>query len=108
LIDYKLIGKRVQRARVAAGFTQEVLAEHVQISTNYLSKIETGREKPNLEMLAKISVAVAVPITSLLADVAEEGESYLQHEMAALLKACSAEQTRLIYEIAQCIASSGG
>jgi len=106
MIDYGLIGKRIQRARTTAGQTQEVLAERVQISTNYLSKVENGREKPNLEMLAKISSAVDIPLTSLLADVVEGADTYLRGEMATLLKSCSAEQTKLIYDIAQCIVNS--
>jgi len=108
MIDYGLIGKRIQRARVVAGLTQEALVERVQISTNYLSKVENGREKPNLEMLAKISSAVGVSLTSLLADVVEGTDTYLQGEMAALFKSCSAEQAKLIYEIAQCIVRNNG
>ena len=56
MIDYKIIGKRIQTARVKAGLTQEQLAEKLQISTNYLSKVETGREKPNLEMIDKYAI----------------------------------------------------
>jgi transcriptional regulator with XRE-family HTH domain len=108
MIDYGLIGKRIQRARVAAGLTQEALVERVQISTNYLSKVENGREKPNLEMLAKISSAVGIPLTSLLADAVEGTDTYLQGEMAVLLKSCSAEQNKLIYEIAKCIVKNNG
>ena len=62
MIDYRLIGKRIQRARTTAGLTQEALVERIQISTNYLSKVENGREKPNLEMLAKISNAVDISL----------------------------------------------
>ena len=103
MIDYGLIGKRIQRARTAAGQTQEALAERVHISTNYLSKVENGREKPNLEMLAKLSSAVDISLTSLLADVVEGTDAYLHGEMAALLKSCSTEQTKLIYDIARCV-----
>jgi len=106
MIDYGLIGKRIQRARTTAGQTQEVLAERVRISTNYLSKVENGKEKPNLEMLAKISSAVDIPLTSLLADVVEGADTYLRGEMGALLKSCSVEQAKLIYEIAQCVVKS--
>ena len=78
--------------------TQEVLAEKLQVSTNYLSKIETGREKPNLEMLGKISVAINVSLAELLTGVVE-GRQYLQNDIAEILASCSPEKTRLIYDV---------
>jgi len=106
MIDCKLIGRRVQKARTDLGLTQEVLAEAVGVSTNYMSKVETGREKPNLELLAKLSTATRVPMTVLLTDVVEEGETYLRKDMAALLKKCSPAKRKLIYEIAERVAAS--
>ena len=98
MIDYRIIGQRVQKARTGLGMTQESLAEKLQISTNYLSKIETGREKPNLEMLAKISVALDASLAELLTGVVE-GRQYLHSDIAGILASCSPEKTRLIYDV---------
>ena len=98
MIDYKVIGQRIQKARTNLGLTQEALAEKVQVSTNYLSKIETGKEKPNLEMLGKISVAADVSLSELLTGVVEE-RFYLQKDIANILASCSPEKTRLIYDV---------
>lgn len=40
--DYKLIGKRIKIARIRAGYTQEHLAELVDLSPTHLSNVETG------------------------------------------------------------------
>jgi len=98
VIDYKIIGQRVQKTRMGLGMTQESLAEKLRVSTNYLSKIETGREKPNLEMLAKISVAVDVSLADLLTGVVE-GRQYLQKDFADILASCSPEKVRLMYDV---------
>ena len=98
MIDYKIIGQRIQKARNTTGMTQEQLAEKLQVSANYVSKIETAKEKPNLEMLGKISVATDVSLSSLLTGVVE-GHNYLRSDVAELLDSCSPEKTKLIYDV---------
>ena len=98
MIDYAKIGQRIQNARTALGLTQEVFAERVQVSRNYVSQIETGKEHPNLELLGKISVAVDIPLGELLTGVVEERQ-YLQKDIADILASCSPEKTRLIYDV---------
>ena len=98
MIDYKVIGQRIQKARTDLSLTQEALAEKVQVSTNYLSKIETGKEKPNLEMLGKLSVAVDISLSALLSGVVEE-RNYLHGDIAEILASCSPEKIRLIYDV---------
>ena len=98
MIDYKIIGKRIQKARNTLGLTQEALSEKIGVSTNYLSKVEGGHEKPNLELLGKISTAANISLSALLTDVVEERQ-YLQNDIAEILNSCSPEKTRLIYDI---------
>ncbi len=97
-MDYKIIGKRIKSARKASGLTQEKLSEKIAVSTNYLSKIEGGHEKPNLEMLEKICVATDYSLAELLTGVVETRQ-YLQKDIAEILENCSPKQVRLIYDI---------
>ena len=96
MIDYKIIGKRIQKSRLAVELTQEQLAEKLDISTNYLSKIETGREKPNLEMLDNICNNLNVSLSYLLTGVVEESDTYMQADISNLLKKCSPNQKKLV------------
>ena len=98
MIDYKLIGKRIKQARVNLNLTQQALAEKLDVSTNYLSKVEGGHEKPNLDFLGRISIATEISLPELLTGVVERSR-YLRNDIAKILDMCSPEKTRLIYDI---------
>ena len=104
MIDYKIIGKRIQNARLESKLTQEQLAEQLQISTNYLSKVETGREKPNLEMIDRICSNLKASLPFLLTGVVEESNTYMQTDISNLLQTCSPTKIKLIYDIISRIA----
>lgn len=59
------LGKRIQDLRKAQNFTQERLAEKVNIDITSLSKIETGRNYPQPETLEKIANALGIEISQL-------------------------------------------
>ena len=44
IIDYMKVGERVREKRKTAGRTQARLAEAVDLSTEYICEIETGRK----------------------------------------------------------------
>ena len=58
MLDYKEIGARIKWKRKEKGITQESLAERVDISTVYLSKIENGHVHPALDLLDAICGAL--------------------------------------------------
>ena len=45
----ELLGKRIKELRKAKGFTQDYLAEKLNIETRQLSKLETGKHYPSFE-----------------------------------------------------------
>jgi transcriptional regulator with XRE-family HTH domain len=61
----KLFGKRLKNLRESKGWTQENLAEKMNISSNYLSSIERGKENPTFDMLIKFSDALEVEMWEL-------------------------------------------
>ena len=48
------IGKKIQAIRKSYGYTQEKLAEKIEVSTRYVSDIEQEKSKPSQEVLVKI------------------------------------------------------
>ena len=48
------IGKILQRLRKSNGYTQEKVAEEVDVSTRYISDVEQDRAKPSYETLIKM------------------------------------------------------
>jgi len=58
--EKKMVGLRIKELRKSKGLSQEKLAEKVETSPNYLSRIERGTENPTLDMLIKLSNALDV------------------------------------------------
>lgn len=55
-----LFGIKIKNLREGKGWTQENLAGRMDISTNYLSSIERGKENPTFDMLMKFSEGLDV------------------------------------------------
>lgn len=51
-----MLGQRLKQMRIAAGFSQAVLAENLGIAQNTLSGYETGSSMPNYDMVEKIAL----------------------------------------------------
>ncbi len=103
-IDLKLIGQRIKKARAKKGWSQEKLAETIDIATAYLSRVERGGTTINLKRLGQISIALNVPMEELITGVVKEDYRYLNKEFDELLKQCSKDKQRLIYNIARIVA----
>jgi ribosome-binding protein aMBF1 (putative translation factor) len=67
------LGPAVQRARRAAGLSQEQLAAKAAISASYVSLIERGRHRPAQEIVARLEAALDVELAGLI-DEGEEGK----------------------------------
>jgi len=62
----RMIGLRIKELRKRRGLSQDDVAEKADTSPNYLSRMERGTENPTLDMLIKISHALAVDLGELL------------------------------------------
>jgi transcriptional regulator with XRE-family HTH domain len=59
------IGPRLKRLRTRRGLTLAALAEATGISKSTLSRLETGRRRPSLELLLPLAQAHQVPLDEL-------------------------------------------
>lgn len=64
------LGARIKRERQSRGITQEYLAEKADISLNFMSLIENGRNM-SVETLIKIAMALGVSVDYLLSDTVD-------------------------------------
>lgn len=64
-VSYIRIGKNIAAERNKAGMTQEVLAEHLGLSTSHLSNIERAQRKANLSMLVEICTVLDISLERL-------------------------------------------
>lgn len=66
MINFKLIGQRVKNARREKNYTQESFSELLGISTEHLSRIETGSYRPSLRLVEKICEVLEITEESLM------------------------------------------
>lgn len=104
-VDYNIIGERIKHARKARHMTQEELAEKLGVSIAFLSRIERGSSQINLKRLSQLCGILGTTEGEILNGVSSTSSSYLNTELSDILKNCSSEQLKLIYEIAKVIAS---
>ncbi len=70
-IDPAELGQRLRAARVANGMTQTDLAG-TDVSVGYVSRIEAGHRRPNLQVLTDLCVRLGTPVEQLLMGVAPQ------------------------------------
>lgn len=105
-VDYTVIGERLKKARKDKHLTQEQLAEKIDVSIAFLSRIERGSSQINLKRLSQICQILEVTEGDILNGSSSKSTKYLNSEFADLLKNCSAEKQKLIYDIARVIAEN--
>lgn len=102
-IDYKIIGERLKQARLDNHLTQDALSEKIDVSIAYLSRVERGTSCINLKRLNQLCQVLNVPIGYILNGVSSKSENYLDEDFSQLLKGCSPEGQRLIYDMAKVV-----
>ena len=98
-LDYSIIGERLKRARLAKNMTQENLAEQLDVSVAFLSRVERGNSHINLKRLNQICGLLDVSEGYILNGASNNSKNYLEHEFAELLKKVSPKKQKLISNI---------
>lgn len=104
--DYKIIGQRIKDERKEKGWSQEKLAEEVDVTTVYISRIERGSSKINLKRLAQISKALDTSVEYLISGTETDSPNYLDKELYETLLTCTPAKQRLIYNIAKIVSNA--
>ncbi len=102
-IDYKVIGQRIREVRKERNITQAKLADKLDISVVFLSRMERGVSEISLKRLMQICSILDVPVERILSGTQKENSVYLFKEFDELLENCSSEKRKLIYDIAKAI-----
>lgn len=106
-LDYYVIGERLRKARLEKNYTQEYLAEKMNVSVAFLSRIERGSSHINLKRLTEICKLLEVSEGEILNGSVTNPETYLISEFNLLFKGCPPEKLKLIYNIAKLIIKDG-
>lgn len=102
-LDFTIIGQRLKNTRLEKKLTQENLAEQLDVSVAFLSRIERGLSHINLKRLSQICSILGVSEGYILNGTSSNSEQYLISEFNDILSKCPANKQKLIYKIAKTI-----
>jgi len=68
-LDPQIVGEAIAHCRKTKNISQEVLSGLANIGRTHLSAIERGERKPTLETLYKISLALNIPMSSIILEI---------------------------------------
>ena len=99
-LDYSIIGERIRKARLENNITQEKLAEELDVSIAFVSRIECGTTHINLKRLSQICNILNIKEGVILNGTNVSSDNYLSKEFNELFLNCSKDTQKLIYDIA--------
>lgn len=97
IVDYSVIGKRIQMIRKQKRLSRLHLASKVGISSGHLGNIESGSKCPSVEILIHIAFSLGVSVDELLMDLDLPRKE--NAEMARLLEDISPGEKRLLEQL---------
>lgn len=103
ILDYMNIGKRIKDARIERKMKQSELADELGISVAFMSRVERGRSKINLERLVQISEILDKCPAQLLSGINCEKKDFVKDDFILLLGRCNLRQKELIYKISELV-----
>ena len=93
-INYRNIGFRVGQRRRELKLTQKEVAETIGVTDKYVSNIETGKRKINLDLIAEFcDIYNVTPDYFLLGNIRKDIDSNIIDN----IKLCSEDDKKLIY-----------
>ena len=105
-LDYSVIGNRIRKSRLDKKMTKEKLAEALNVSVAFISRIERGTTHVNLKRLSEICNLLDISEGYLINGTNINSDNYLSNEFNELFLSCPKEKQKLIYEIAKIIINS--
>ena len=102
-MDYGAIGQRIKQVRRSRDMTQERLAEALSVSVGYISQIERGVTKINLDTLAAVAAHLNCELSELVTGVSVLQGRYLEGELAQLVDQMDGRQRKMLLEVAKLI-----
>lgn len=97
------LGARIKDVRKSRGLSQERLAEKVDISPRYLSRLEVGQQIPSIETLAGLAEALEVQLWELFAFGPDGTLKQLRVTMRKLLQEEDEQRLRLAVKVLRAV-----
>ena len=102
-LDYAIIGERLKKARTDKKLTQEKLAEQLDVSIAFLSRIERGNSHISLKRLSEVCDILGVTEGYILNGASSTSNNYLTSEFNEIINHTTPAKQKLIYKVAKVI-----
>lgn len=99
---YKLIGEKIKRARNDKELTQEEMAEKLDVSVSFISQVESGEKKFNLDRIIQVSKILEKPIDYFVEGYKRKSNEVID-EIIEILKRMSGKKLKLFLKIIKVI-----
>ena len=93
------IGARIKEVRKAKGLTQERLAELVEISPRYLSRLEVGQQSASLETLARVAEVLDIELCEFFDFGHHAAPQVVRRTLQKLVREADDEKLRLALKV---------
>lgn len=100
-MDFYILGQRIQNKRKSQNKTQENLAEAISVTVGYVSQIERGITKVNLETLSAIAEYLQCDVSEFLAYTEKKSDYYLYEEIFKIIERLDSNSRKFLLETAQ-------
>jgi transcriptional regulator with XRE-family HTH domain len=105
-MEYKLLGQRIRAARLAAGVSQEQLAEMVGLTSQHISHTEVASTKISLPSLVKIANALSTSVDKLISDSIYDSKLHLLDDVETVFSDCDPDEVYVMLEAAAAVKKS--
>lgn len=102
-INYFLLGEKIKKIRRMKNLSQNNLAELVNVSLSYISRIECGKNHISLDLLVNVCEALETTVSEIMTGNQENFEGDYYNEFLYLMKGCTNFEKRLIIEVCNVI-----
>ena len=93
------LGREICMARKRLNMSQTELAERADLSLTYISKIECGHKNISAYTLARITEALKVSSSAIIANACKDKTSIVREAAESVLSELSAQKQRDVVEI---------
>ena len=87
------IGSRIKLLRLTLGHSQESFSEHLHISREHLSRIESGSRNPSIDLIIEIADAADVTLDYLI--LGKTVNTEIRHEIRSIISTLNNLEKRL-------------
>lgn len=97
--NFNVIGNNIRNLRIKHNYSQDELAELLDVSTNHIYRIEAGTSNMSLRVLLRAREVFAVKANALLEKSNEINDiSMLVEEITSILEQCNEIETKIIMQ----------